>query len=175
MTIMKKWYVLQVYAGYEDVIKRDLEKRLAVEGLGDFFDNVVVPSAKAKAFFDQVEEKDQQLFPGYMLIEMELSPETFRFVMKTPKVIKFLGGKEPAVLSQKEVDRIFSQIRGERALPVEKSEFNIGSEIDIKDGPFAGFVGIIEKVDDENERLTVMVSIFGRLTPVEIGFDQIKC
>ena len=90
------------------------------------------------------------------------------------RVIKFLGGKEPVAISQKEIERIIGQMKGEVAVAAKKSEFTVGSEVDITDGPFAGFVGIIEKIDDESERVTVMVSIFGRMTPVELGFNQIK-
>ena len=90
-------------------------------------------------------------------------------------MLKFLGGKDPVPLSRKEIDRILSQMKGEIAVGVEKQElFTIGSEIEISDGPFASFVGVVDSVDMENEKLTVMVSIFGRMTPVELGFNQVK-
>jgi transcriptional antiterminator NusG len=88
--------------------------------------------------------------------------------------MRFLGGKDPVPLSTKEISRIVSQIKGEIAVGVEKEEFIVGNEVEIKEGPFAGFVGIIDKVDKSNEKLTVMVSIFGRMTPVELGFNQVK-
>jgi transcription termination/antitermination protein NusG len=173
---MKRWYVLQIYAGYEDAIKKDIAKRIVEKELDSYFGQVLVPSAKLKSFFEatQLDKVEQQLFPGYLLIEMELSPEAIRLIQTTPKVLKFLGGKEPVPLSQKEIDRIISQVKGEVSLSSKKSDFVVGSEVDIADGPFAGFVGIIDRVDEENERLTVMVSIFGRMTPIELGFDQIK-
>lgn len=174
---MKRWYVVQIYAGYEDAIKKDIDKRIAEKGLSDLFGDVLIPSAKAKQAFSAAaasEKTDQQLFPGYLLIEMELLPETMRLVQSTPKVLRFLGGKEPVPLSKKEIDRVISQIKGEVALAPKKSEFVEGSEVDIAEGPFAGFVGVIEKIDEENERLTVMVSIFGRMTPIELGFNQVK-
>jgi transcriptional antiterminator NusG len=172
---MKRWYVVQVYAGYEEAVKADLLKRIEEKSLQDRFGDILVPSAKLKQLFEVVDFKDQQLFPGYILVEMEVAPETVRLVTSSSRVIRFLGGQhEPVPLTQKEIDRIISQIKGEISVATEKNDFVIGSEVEIKEGPFAGFVGIIDRVDSENERLTVMVSIFGRMTPVELGFDQIK-
>lgn len=173
---MKRWYVIQVYAGYEDIIRADLLKRIEEEGLEGSFGEILIPSAKLKHFFNAEEaSKDHQLFPGYMLIEMDLTPESIRLISSNPRVVRFLGGKDPAPLTSKEIERIISQMRGEVAVTSsKKSEFVVGSEIEIKDGPFAGFVGIIDSVDESSERLTVMVSIFGRMTPVELSFDQVK-
>jgi transcriptional antiterminator NusG len=171
---MKRWYVAQVYAGFEQAVKDDLMRSIKQEGLGDQFGEVLVPSAKVKQVFDAADEKDAQLFPGYLLIEMVLTVEAMQLVLSIPRIAKFLGGKVPIPLSQKEVRRIFSQIEGDVVVAPQKSEFISGSEIDISEGPFTGFVGVIEKVDEENEKLTVMVSIFGRMTPVELGFNQVK-
>ena len=171
---MKRWYVVQVYAGYEEAVKSDLTKRIHDDGLEDHFGQILIPSARLKQMFETEESKDSQLFPGYVLVEMEAVPAAIKAVTSSSRVIKFLGGKEPIAISQKEIDRIIGQMKGEVAVAAKKSEFTVGSEVDITDGPFAGFVGIIEKIDDENERVTVMVSIFGRMTPVELGFNQIK-
>lgn len=171
---MKRWYVVQVYAGFEEAVKTDLTKRIHDEMLEEKFGEILIPSTRLKQMFDEQEGKDAQLFPGYVLIEMEAAPETIRLVTSSLRVIKFLGGKDPVAISKKEIERIIGQIKGEVAVVAKKSEFAVGSEVDIVDGPFAGFVGIIEKIDDENERATVMVSIFGRMTPVELGFNQIK-
>lgn len=172
---MKCWYVTQVYAGFEQAVKEDLMRTIKQKGLEEFFGQVLVPSTKMKQLFDAVEEKDAQLFPGYLLIEMKLTPESIQLVLSIPRISRFLGGKNPIPLSQKEVQRIFSQMQGEVVVAAaKKSEFVVGNEIDISEGPFAGFVGIIEKIDEENEKLTVMVSIFGRMTPIELGFNQVK-
>lgn len=172
---MKRWYVLQVFAGYENVVKADLQKRVEEKGLDNFFGQVLVPSAKMKQFFEvSSATPDQQLFPGYMLIEMEAVPEAIRLVTVNPRVIRFLGGKDPVPLSKKEIDRVLAQVRGEVALPTEKHEFVVKEEVEIAQGPFAGFMGIIDRIDEANKKLTVMVSIFGRMTPVELGFDQVK-
>jgi transcriptional antiterminator NusG len=172
---MKRWYVAQIYAGYEEAIKSDLLRRVAEEGLSDFFGEVLIPTAKLKQMFESAEQKnDHQLFPGYLLIEMEPVQEAIRLVTTTPRIIRFLGGTTPVPLSQKEIDRIISQMKGEVTVAPKKSDFITGSEVEIAEGPFAGFVGIIDKIEEENEKLVVMVSIFGRMTPVELGFDQVK-
>lgn len=171
---MKQWYVVQVYAGYEETVKNDLEKQIAKKELQSDFGEILVPSAKMKSFFQAQEATDEQLFPGYVLIEMEAKPETMQLVNSSLRVLKFLGGKNPIPLSKKEIDRIVSQMKGEVVVAKDKTEFAVGQEVEIQDGPFAGFVGIIDKVDEENEKLTVMVSIFGRMTPVELGFNQVK-
>src|SRR3990167_925830 len=101
------------------------------------------------------------------------TPEAMGLVKTTPRVLKFLGGKEPMPLAKKEVQKV-TNIKEEVIVSANKPDFSEGAEVEIQDGPFTGFVGIIEKVDQESEKLTVMVSIFGRLTPVELGFDQIK-
>jgi len=171
---MKRWYVAQVYAGYEESAKADIQKRIEERELLDLFGEVLVPSAKLKNFFDTAQAQDQQLFPGYILVEMDAQPEAIRLVASTPRVLRFLGGKEPIPLAKREIERIISQIKGEIVVSSKKSDFAIGSEVEIKDGAFAGFVGMIDKIDEDSEKLTVMVSIFGRMTPVELGFDQIK-
>ncbi|MCL5436714.1 MAG: transcription termination/antitermination protein NusG [Candidatus Dependentiae bacterium] len=173
---MKQSYVIQVQVGSEEVVKADLLRRVEEAGLGDKFGEILVPSAKVKEFFSEEneEEREQQLFPGYVLVEMEPVPEAIRLVMQMPRVVRFLGGTNPVPLSAREVERIRAQMRGEVTVSIEKSQFEVGKEVEIKSGAFAGFVGIIDAIDEENEKLTVMVSIFGRMTPVELGFDQVK-
>lgn len=171
---MKRWYVLQVYAGYEEAVKADLLRKVREKGLDDLFGDILIPAAKTKQFFDFDMQKDQQLFPGYMLIEVEMRPEVIKLVKSNIRVVRFLGGTAPVPLTQREVSRIQSQVEGEIEVASDIQEFAVGSEVEIKEGPFEGFNGVIEKVDRENERLTIMVSIFGRMTPVELGFQQIK-
>lgn len=172
---MKRWYVVQVYTGFEEIVKIDLEKRVQEENLEELFGEILVPTGEVSNFFAADEEvKKEKIFPGYLLINMEMNGETFRLVASNMRVTRFLGGESPAPLSQKEVDRIFSQMEGKLSLASDKENFVEGNEVQIGSGPFAGFMGIIEKIDEEKERLTVMVSIFGRLTPVDLGFDQVK-
>ncbi|MBP7854817.1 KOW motif-containing protein [Candidatus Babeliales bacterium] len=127
-----------------------------------------------KQVFSSDEEQDQQLFPGYMLIEAELSNDVMHLVLEVPRVLRFLGGKNPIPLSLKEVDRIFEKVKGGVTLTSDKDSLVVDSEVSITEGPFSGFVGVVEKVDPENDRVTVMVSIFGRMTPVELNFNQVK-
>ena len=171
---MKRWYVVQVYTGFEDVVRLDLEKRVEEEGLQDLFGEILVPAGEVAAVFAGEEVKKEKIFPGYLLIQMEMHGDSFRLVSSNPRVTRFLGGEAPVPLSNKEVERIFAQITGELPVVSEKLTFSVGGEVHIASGPFSGFVGIIDKVDEEREKLTVMVSIFGRLTPVELGFDQVK-
>ena len=171
---MKHWYVIQVYAGYENIVKIDIEKRVKQEGLQDCFGQVLVPATQTNKGVALPKQKDEQLLPGYVLIEMELNHETMRLVTSSMRVLRFLGGKEPTPLSKKEIERIVGQVKGEIEVGPKKTDFSIGGEVDIADGPFAGFVGVIEEIDAENEKLTIMVSIFGRMTPVELGFHQVK-
>lgn len=175
---MKQWYVVQVYTGYEEVVRADLEKRVVAGKLQDLFGDILVPSGKAATQFwadaETEEGKKEKIFPGYVLIQMEMVSEAYRLVVSTPRVNKFLGGDNPVPLTQKEVERIFSQISGELVVTSEQLPFSVGSEVNITGGPFAGFVGIVEKIDEEHRKLTLMVSIFGRMTPVELDIDQVK-
>jgi transcription termination/antitermination protein NusG len=170
---MKRWYVVQVYTGFEDIVKTDLEKRIIEENLQDMFGQILIPAGEVVSFFAD-KTKKEKIFPGYLLIQMEMAGESFRLVSVTPRVTRFLGGESPVPLSDKEVDRIFAQMSGKLAVSSEKTPFVAGTEVHIAQGPFSGFVGIIDKVDEEREKITVMVSIFGRMTPVELGFDQVK-
>jgi len=171
---MKRWYVVQAYAGYEEAATKDILKRVEELGLQDAVGEVVVPAAKVKSLLADSVEEAQQLFPGYVLIEMEALPEVIQAVTRCARVIGFLGGRKPVPLSQAEVDRFLAQMRGEVAVVAKDERFAVGDEVEILEGPFSSFVGIVDKVDADNEKLAVMVSIFGRMTPVELGFDQVK-
>ncbi len=176
---MKRWYVVQVYTGFEDTVKADLQARIKEEGLEELFGEVLVPKGKtaqhySAATLPEEEEKKEKIFPGYLLVQMEMSGESYRIVSMISRVTRFLGGETPMPLSDREVERIHSQIEGKVAVASARPTFVEGSEVQIANGPFVGFVGIVEKVDEVHEKLTVMVSIFGRLTPVELGFHQVK-
>lgn len=167
---MKKLYVVQVFAGYENIIKADIEKRIEELQLQDLFGAILIPSVKMKqSFTEPGDAKDQQLFPGYMLIEMNAVPEAIRLVKSTARIVRLLT----TPISSKEQQRVESQVSGEVAVSRELPEFEVGRQVEIKEGPFSGFSGIVETIDDESEKLTVMVSIFGRMTPVELNFDQV--
>jgi len=169
-----KWYVIQVFAGYEDLIKAGLVKRIQEQGLQESFGEILIPSVRLQELFNAQENEDEQLFPGYMLIEMNASPETIRLVASSPRVIRFLGGKDPVSLGKREIERVLAQVKGDVAVAAKKTDIFVGNEVTITEGPFEGFVGIVDEVDEEEEKLTVMVSIFGRMTPVELKFNQVK-
>src|SRR3989338_7581712 len=148
---MKRWYVAQVYAGYEEIVKNDLLRCIKMDN-DERFGQILVPSARLKSFFALGEDfEDERLFPGYVLVEMEKSPETVNIVTSTPKVLKFLGGtSDPAPLTENEIKRILRQVKGEVAVAsAAKTDLSEGHEVDIVEGPFAGFVGIIDKIDEE--------------------------
>jgi transcription termination/antitermination protein NusG len=171
---MKRWYVIQVYTGFEEVVKRDIEKQAVEEGLDDIIGELLVPTNEISSMFSGEEDKREKIFPGYIIIHMEMTGESFKLVKSNIRVTRFLGGEKPVPLTDKEIERIFSQMEGKVSLPTNMESFIVGSEVQISNGPFTGFIGTIDKIDDEKERLVVMVSIFGRQTPVELGFDQIK-
>lgn len=175
---MKRWYVVQVYTGSEEIVKTDILKRIEEEGLQDLFGEVVVPTSKVMERFATAEEanedKREKIFPGYLLIHMEMTGDSHRLVSQAPRVSRFLGGISPMALSDREVERIFSQMSGQCAVSSARESYTVGSEVHIASGPFAGFVGIIDNVDEEHERVRIMVSIFGRMTPIELGFDQVR-
>ena len=172
--IGKRWYVLQVYTGYEDVVRADLVKRIAEEEAQELFGDVVVPSGEVVDKFATDEPRKEKIFPGYLLIQMIMNGVSLRLVNQTPRISRFLGGKDPVPLTEAEVERIFTQMSGRLSLSTETESFAVGAEVHITGGPFVGFVGIVESIDEEHECVTVMVSIFGRMTPVELNFRQIK-
>lgn len=170
----RRWYVVQVYTGYEDRVQADLEKSIEEAGVEELFGQVLVPRGDMISMFTGEEPAKEKIFPGYLLINMEMVGEAHRLVVNLARVSRFLGGESPMALSDKEVERIFTQIEGGLSVSADKSTFTVGGEVHITSGPFSGFFGVIDKVDDEHERVSVMVSIFGRMTPVELGFDQVK-
>ncbi len=161
------------------MVQADLQARIKEEGLEELFGDVLVPKGKSAQHYSAAdalpeEEKKEKIFPGYLLVQMEMTGDSYRIVSAISRVTRFLGGETPMPLSEREVERIYSQMEGRVAVASVKPTFIEGSEVQIANGPFVGFVGLVEKVDEVHEKLTVMVSIFGRLTPVELGFDQVK-
>jgi transcriptional antiterminator NusG len=172
---MKRWYAVQVYSGYEQAAKDDIERRIHESGMEEFFGDILVPATKGRDLSaGRMKVSEEQLFPGYLFIEMDATPLAMKLVLASTRVSKFLGGATPEPLSEREVARIGSQLKGEIPVESRKEIFFPGHEVEIAEGPFAGFMGIISTVDDEHEKLVVMVSIFGRMTPVELGFHQVK-
>lgn len=172
----KQWYVIHTYSGHENKVKASLEERLGTADLRDRVGQILVPTE------DVVEIKggkrkvsSRKFFPGYLLIEMEMSDDIWYVIKNTPKVTGFLGGsKEPTPLSDEEVMQIQEHMRGEATEPKPKVMFELGENVRVIDGPFTNFTGVIKEVHPERGKLKVMVSIFGRSTPVELEFLQVE-
>ena len=169
------WYVVHTYAGYENKVKADLETRVASMNMEEQIYEVVIPME------DVVEVKggkkqtvQRKVFPGYLLVRMELSDDSWYVVRNTPGVTGFVGsGTKPIPLSEREVDKILKR-KGEAEKPRPKAEWQTNDPVRVTTGPFANFQGVISEVDDERQKVKVLVNIFGRETPVELSYDQIS-
>jgi len=170
----KNWYVVHTYSGYEEKVKVTIEERRDKKGLTDKISRVLIPTEKVIDLRGgKKKESDKKFYPGYILVEMEMDDETWHLVRNTPRVTGFVGGTKPVALSEEEVTVILQQIE-KGPMPQVKTKFQKGEQIRIVDGPFTNFVGYVEDVDIEHGRLYIMVSIFGRQTPVELNFSQVE-
>lgn len=168
----KNWYVVHTYSGYEEKVKLTIEERRDRKGLQDKITNILIPTERViELRSGKKRESDKKFFPGYILIEMDMDDETWHLVRSTPRVTGFVGGTKPVALSEEEVSVILQQVE-KGPVPQVKTEFQKGDQVRIIDGPFTNFVGYIDDVDIDHARLSVMVSIFGRQTPVELNFSQ---
>jgi len=173
----KKWYVVHAYSGFEKSVLRALKDRINRAGMQDNFGQILVPVEEVVEMKGgQKNISERKFFPGYVLVEMEMSDETWHLVKNTDKVTGFVGGTvmKPTPISQKEVDAILHQIQEGIEKPKPKILFEIGEAIRVKDGPFTDFHGSVEDVNYEKNKLRVSVSIFGRPTPVELDFNQVE-
>ena len=170
-----KWYVVHTYSGYENKVKANIEKTIDNRHLEEEILEVRVPMQ------DVVEVKNgakktvqKKMFPGYVLINMVMNDDTWYLVNNTPKVTGFLGGKRPTPITEAEAMRILNQVQEGVDKPRSAVSYAVGEQVRVIDGPFASFVGTIEEVDAEKERMKVSVSIFGRATPVDLDYVQVK-
>ncbi len=173
----KKWYVVHAYSGFEKSVQRALVERIDRAGMQDQFGRILVPVEEVVEMKGgQKNISERKFFPGYVLVEMEMSDETWHLVKNTDKVTGFVGGSvmKPTPISQKEVDNILHQIQEGIEKPKPKILFEMGEAVRVKDGPFTDFHGSVEDVNYEKSKLRVSVSIFGRPTPVELDFDQVE-
>lgn len=173
----KRWYVVHVYSGMEKSVQRALVDRIARAGLENSFGQILVPSeevVEVKGGKKSITER--RIFPGYVLVEMDLTDETWHLVKSTPRVTGFLGGSgnRPAPISEKEVEKILSQMEEGVEKPRPKILFEVGEMVRVKEGPFADFNGNVEEVNYEKSKVRVSVTIFGRATPVELDFAQVE-
>ncbi len=173
----KRWFVVHVYSGYEKSIQRSLQERINLAGMQDRYGEILVPVEEVvemKAGQKNISER--KFFPGYILVEMEMSDETWHLVNSTPKVTGFVGGSamKPTPISAKEVQNILRQIQEGVEKPRPKILFENGEAVRVKDGPFTDFHGNVEDVNYDKSKIRVSVSIFGRPTPVELDFSQVE-
>ncbi|MCE5312670.1 MAG: transcription termination/antitermination protein NusG [Nitrospiraceae bacterium] len=170
----KNWFVVHTYSGFEEKVKVSIEEKARTLGIEDKISRILIPTEKViELKGKKKKETEKKFYPGYILIEMELNDETWHMVKNTLRVTGFVGGLKPVPLPQEEVDIIVQQMEKGPA-PVIKSRYDKGENVRIMDGPFSNFVGYVDEVDMDHGRLKVMVSIFGRQTPVELNFSQVE-
>ena len=173
----KRWYVVHAYSGFEKQVMRSLQDRIDRAGMQEFFGQILVPTEEVVEMKGgQKRRSDRKFFPGYVLVEMEMTDETWHLVKDVPKVMGFIGGTadRPAPISQKEADAILNRVQEGVDKPRPKVLFEPGEMVRVVDGPFNDFNGVVEEVDYDKSRLKVAVLIFGRSTPVELEFHQVE-
>jgi len=170
-----RWYVVHTYSGYENKVKTALEEKVRGLGLEDKITDVLIPSdSVVELVKGERRTSNRKFFPGYILVHMELDDQTWHVVKNTPKVTGFIGSRtEPAVIPDEDVEKIKGQMAEGQEKPKPKYSFEPGDSVRVVDGPFINFNGTVEEVRPEKGKLRVLVSIFGRPTPVELDFIQV--
>ncbi|MCU0611697.1 MAG: transcription termination/antitermination protein NusG [Candidatus Eisenbacteria bacterium] len=171
-----RWYAIQTYSGQENKAKAHLEKAVSNQGLTDRIPRALVPTEEVTEVRDgrRITIK-RKFYPSYVLVQMVLDEETWHLVMNTPGVSRFVGGgDQPMALKESEVARVVEQAEKGRTKTIREVPFELGDSVMVVDGPFNGFSGVVEEVDPERGKVKVMVTIFGRATPVELEFSHVK-
>lgn len=171
----KKWYIVHVYSGFENKVKTALDERIASSPHADKFGEVLIPTEEVVELVKGKRKTSaRKFYPGYILVRMELDDETWHIVNSTAKVTGFLGGRDtPTPLTDQEADQILNRMEAGKLKPQPKYFFESGDEIRVIDGPFTNFNGTVDEVNPEKGKIKVLVSIFGRSTPVELDFVQV--
>lgn len=173
----KRWYIIQAFSGYEKQVQRSLIERIKRSEYADFFGEVLVPTEEVVEMKDgKKRTTERKLFPGYVLIEMQMQDETWHIVKNCPNINGFVGGtpENPVPISKAEAERILKRIDQSSDAPRPKTLFEPGEEVLVIDGPFTDFKGLVEKVDYEKSKLHLTVSVFNRPTPVELEFSKVE-
>ena len=172
----RQWYIVHTYSGFEDRVKETLRQRADALGMGDEIGEIKVPTETIVEYRGgKKRETQRKFFPGYILVEMHMSDAAWHVVKNTPKVTGFVGsGKRPTPLTQEEVDQILDQVVSTKEKPKPKYIFEHSEPVKIIDGPFSNFTGVVDEVNLDRNTLKVMVTIFGRQTPVELDFSQVQ-
>ena len=170
-----KWYIVHTYSGFENRVKRSLEERIEASGMKDNFSDILIPEEDiVELVKGEKKTSKRKFFPGYILVRMEMNDETWHIVKNTPKVTGFIGSKDkPSPIPDQEVESLRTRIDEGTLKPKPKFKYENGDHVRIIDGPFTNFDGIVDEVKPEKGKLRVIVSIFGRSTPVELDFIQV--
>ena len=172
----KQWYIVHTYSGFEERVKENLTQRIDALGMREKFGEIKIPTETlVEMKGGKKKEVQRKFFPGYILVEMTMSDETWHVVKNTPKVTGFVGaGAKPTPLSKDEVEQILTQVKTAAEKPKPKYMFEKGEQVRINEGPFTSFNGVVDEVNLDRSTLKVMVTIFGRQTPVELDFSQVQ-
>ncbi len=174
--VTKSWYIIHTYSGFEKKVAETLKSRIQASGLESQFGEIMVPTEDVIEMRGGKKVVTPKLFyPGYVLVEMDLNDDTWHLVRSTPRVTGFVGsGQKPSPLTGEEVDRIVHRVEVAAEHPKPKLMFDKGENVKITDGPFKDFTGVVDEINDDRSTLRVMVTIFGRATPVELDFYQVE-
>ena len=171
-----QWYIIHTYSGFESRVKESLRQRAEAMGMGEAIGEILIPTEEVVEMRDGKKiVSSKKFFPGYILVHMRMSDDAWHMVKNTPKVTGFVGtGVKPTPLHQEEVDRIINQVTTSAEKPKPKFVYKEGESVRIVDGPFSNFTGTVEEVNHDRNTLKIMVTIFGRSTPVELDFLQVE-
>jgi len=174
--VSQKWYIIHTYSGFEQKVKTAILERAKAHGLSHLITEVVVPTEMVEEMVKgQRRVTSRKFYPGYVLVRMELTDETWHLVKDTPKVTGFVGSKtEPVAIPEEDAAKILAQIQEGLAKPKPKIQFEPGDKVQVTDGPFTNFTGVVDEVKADRGRVKVMISVFGRPTPVELEFTQLE-